>query len=467
MLFKIAYRNILRNKRRSAATILAVAVGAVALLVFGGFQSYVFSGFQTNVVQRSGHFTIFRRGYFLFGSGNPSAYGIDHYRSLMTTISNDPVIAPRLQVITPVLSLAGIAGNYANGNSAAKTFFGIGVVPSDRERMRHWNEFGTSRPYVADDLLSDDDSARGVVGLGLARVLGICGQLGVPHCPAPPTNRAANASRATLDPGIQALARQSVGARNAQTAHASPRLDLLAATAAGAPNVVTFTVAGVEPQAARELDDSYVGMNLLLAQQLLYGRGQHKVSGIVLQLHRTEDMPLVKARLLALFQQHGLPLEVRDFTELNPFYTQSLTFFRAIFLFIAVIMGVIVLFAVVNTMTMIVMERTTEIGMLRAIGVRRNAVRRQFLVEGALLGAIGATSGIAIAAIIAVLIAHAGLTWTPPGNTIATPVEIALFGKWRFIFGVSAILVVVATIAALTPANRAAKLQVVDALRHA
>ena len=62
---------------------LAVAVGAVAMLLFGAFQGYIFAGFQTGVVQRVGHLTVFRNGYFLYGAGNPAAYGIDDYKSVM------------------------------------------------------------------------------------------------------------------------------------------------------------------------------------------------------------------------------------------------------------------------------------------------------------------------------------------------------------------------------------------------
>ena len=56
-------------------------------------------------------------------------------------------------------------------------------------------------------------------------------------------------------------------------------------------------------------------------------------------------------------------------------------------------MGVIVLFAVVNTMTMNVMERTNEIGTIRAMGVRRDGIRAQFVAGGRLLGAIGCHGG--------------------------------------------------------------------------
>src|SRR5215469_454434 len=118
-----------------------------------------------------------------------------------------------------------------------------------------------------------------------------------------------------------------------------PTIDLLAATAGGAPNVVTLRIARVEVQTLKELDDNYVGMNLGLAQNLIYGRGQHKVSGIVVQLNRTEDLERARARLLALFKEHGLDLEVRDFTELNPQYNQIIGLFRAIFSFISTIIA--------------------------------------------------------------------------------------------------------------------------------
>ena len=466
MLLKIAFRNILRNRRRSAVTGLAVAVGAVALLVFGAFQAYVFAGFQTNVVQRQGHLTVFRDGYFLYGAGNPAAYGIDDYQTVMTLIATDPVLKPLINVATPSLSLFGIAGNFQGENDAAKTFLGIGVIPSDRERMRQWNEFGAGRPYEPDSRLVDADQTRGLIGVGLARILNLCGPLKIADCPPPPAAeprpqvKAASLSQAD----ISDLVRSDAGGTD--PAAGMPRIDLLAATAGGAPNVVSLNLSGAEPQNVKELDDNYVGMHLALAQQLLYGRGEHKVTGIVLQLHRSEDMTAARARLAALFKEHGLSLETRDFAELTPNYVQVVNFFRSIFLFIAAIMGVIVLFTVVNTMTMTVMERTNEIGTTRAMGVRRALVRRQFLVEGWMLGAIGATAGVILAVIVAAAVNHAGLTWTPPGNANPIPLRLDLLSSRSLVIATWVGLVLVATLAALIPANRAAKLQVVDALRH-
>ena len=466
LLFKIVLRNILRNRRRSIMTGSAIAAGSLALLLFGGFTSYIFSGLETGNVQRNGHLTVFHSGYFLFGEGNPAAYGISQYRGVMSLIHDDPVLRPMINVMTPTQSVVGIAGNFTGTVDASKTFMGIGVVPSDRDRMRAWDPYGTRAIDGADGRMADDEESGGLLGFGMARVLGLCGPLRLKDCPpAPATGEALEAKASGVNSEVLDLADRDT-AGQPRAAQGVPQIQLLAATAGGAPNVVSLSVAGVEQQGVRELDDNYVIMDLPLAQQLVYGRGEHKVTGIVLQLTRTHDMPAARARLAALITRHRLPLEIRDFSELNPFYGQVVRLFSGIFLFIALVMGMIVLFAVVNTMTMNVMERTNEIGTTRALGVRRQGIRRQFLMEGMLIGAIGAAIGSVLAIALSLAVNHAGLTWVPPGNANPIPLRVDVLGRPGLIIGAWFGLVLVATLAALLPANRAARLSVVDALRH-
>jgi putative ABC transport system permease protein len=465
--FTIALRNILRNRRRSLMTGSAVAAGALATLLFGGFVAYIFAGLETNNVQRIGHLTVFHQGYFLFGAGDPAGYGIDHYQDVMTLIGTDPVLRPMINVMTPTQSLVGIAGNFSGDNDASKTFLGVGLIPSDRDRMRRWDEFATEVVFPADSRLSDQDPTRGLTGFGLARILGLCKPLALQDCPSIPKARASSEQSAgPVNTGISELATRDAGGMEASSATNQPQIELLSATTGGAPNVVSLTVSGAEPQGVKELDDNYIAMPLPLAQQLVYGRGEHKVTGIVLQLHRSEDLPAARARLLTLIRDRHLDLETRDFAELTPFYGQAKGLFSAIFLFIALVMGVIVLFAVVNTMTMNVMERTNEIGTIRAMGVRRDGIRRQFIAEGGLIGAIGATVGAVLAFVIAALVNHAHLTWIPPGNAHPVPLQVAVTSSVSLVIGAWIGLVLVATIAALVPANSAARLSVVDALRH-
>jgi putative ABC transport system permease protein len=469
MMFKIAFRSIFRNTRRSLTTMLTIAIGTAATLVFGAYTIYVTYGLQTGTVQRVGHLTVYRDGYFNFGSGNPAIWGIDNYPSLLNLIRQDPVLAPAIEIATPVQSLFGIAGNFEG--DASKTFLGTGFIPSDRDRMKRWNEYGVGSLALQHSGLKDSDPSQGIVGAGLARILGMCERLHLDNCPILP--RAAP-TRTTVSAEATTLPRQDFSdlvARDNPTGAASaadtrPRIDLLAATAGGAPNVVSLTIRRVEYQGVKELDDAYVGMHLALAQQLVYGRGEHKVTGIVLQLHRTEDMALVRERLTSLFRDHHLALEVRDFSELTPFYSQAINLFRSIFSFISVIIGVVVLFTVSNAMGMSVVERTDEIGTTRALGVRRSGIRRQFLLEGSMLGVLGATLGVLIAFAVAYAVNGSGLTWTPPGQVQPVPLKLYMFGAWGFVATIWAVLTIVAAIAAFLPANRAARLQIVDALRH-
>jgi putative ABC transport system permease protein len=470
MIFKIAFRNILRNRRRSLMTLLAIAVGALAIVLFGEFVDFIRVSLMTSTIEKVGHLTVFRSGYFDYGGGNPTAFGIDDYQGVIRLIGEDPEIKQRMNVITPTVSLTGIAGNFAI--NASKTFMGTGFIPSDRDRMLRWDEHHVFRNRVRPvSGLRDDDETRGIVGVGLARVLGLCEKLGLKDCPprtqptTPPAPAGAEGDE-PASPEIVALAQAEHDTSQTALAEASPRLDLLAATASGAPNVISLRISGAEPQGARELDDNFIALHFSLAQKLLYGRGEAKAVAIVLQLRQTQDLAAVRARLGAIFKEHGLDLEVRDFIERQPFYKQAVDMLDTIFLFIASIMGVIVLFTVVNTMGMSVMERTNEIGTARALGVRRSETRRLFVVEGSMLGAFGATIGIILAQIVAVIFNSTGATWIPPGNAVLVPLRMMTSGVGSLLFGAWLGLVLMATLAAVIPANRAARLNVVDALRH-
>ena len=444
MLLKIAFRNILRNGRRSLMTASAIAVGAVALILFGEYRGMAVVGLETGTVQGMGHLSVFAKGYSEFGSGRPEAYSISDYRSLMQLIENDPELKPMLNVVTPTVSLGGIAGNAALNLS--KTFFGSGFVPSARDKMRRWDEYQLyTTVHYAPFPLSDNNIDHGVVGKGLARILGLCKPLNIADCPAPPAPDTF-ISDEPVPSGV-------------------PRLELLSG-ASGAPNVVAFYVNRAQSQGAKEMDDSYVGMHLALAQQLLYGRGERKVSSIVVQLKRSEDMARARARLEALFAEHKLALEVRDFKELAPAFNQITSSLGALFAFVSAILGIIVLFTIANTMGMSVMERTNEIGTARAMGVRRGGIRRQFLLEGAIVGVIGATSGTALAIVLTAGINHAGITYTMPISTSPIPLYLMDDHINGLLWGVWLALVLIATIASIIPANRAARMKVVDALRH-
>jgi len=113
-----------------------------------------------------------------------------------------------------------------------------------------------------------------------------------------------------------------------------------------------------------------------------------------------------------------------------------------------------------------VVERTSEIGTARAMGLRRGGVRRMFVLEGAMLGALGATVGIALGQLVAILFNSTRSTWTPPASAAPVPLEVLTTHVGGLLAAIWLALVITATVAAVVPANRAARLKVVDALRH-
>ncbi len=467
----LAQRNLRRNRRRSLATLLAMAVGLGAILVFGGYARHAMDAMQTGYVQMHGHLQIQRQGYFVNGSGNPAAYGISGYRALMERVQADPVLAPMIAVVTPKLELGGVAGHFASGQSTQVA--AVGLDAQGHARLRQWDDYD-SASYSPELALAGAPPDAVILGIGVARRLQLCAPLGLDGCSAPADSPAAGAAAAPALPNdLAALAQQDappvMPAAAGSGAGERARIEMLSATLQGAPNVVRLQVLRAENFGLKEFDDRFAVMHLAQAQKLVYGSGEPQVTAILVQLRHTAQMPAARARLAELLGPagEGQPLELIDFETLAPIYGQSLQFFDSVFGFMASLIGVIVLFTVGNTMSSAVLERTTEIGTLRAIGQRRSGIRRLFLAEGLLLGVLGAVLGVAAAMMAAALINRAGLSWTPPGYVYAYPLKVHVWGAWRLLLGTGLGLLTVAALSAAWPAHRAARLRIVEALRHA
>ena len=123
-------------------------------------------------------------------------------------------------------------------------------------------------------------------------------------------------------------------------------------------------------------------------------------------------------------------------------------------LYVLLALSVIVsLFGIVNTLVLTVFERTREIGMLRAIGMTRRQVRRMIRYESIITALIGAAVGIALGIVLAVLLIarvdFITLSW-PIGSLVAFAVLAVLAGL----------------VAAILPARRASRLNVLEALHY-
>ena len=125
-------------------------------------------------------------------------------------------------------------------------------------------------------------------------------------------------------------------------------------------------------------------------------------------------------------------------------------------LYVLLALSVIVsLFGIVNTLVLTVFERTREIGMLRAVGLTRRQTRRMIRHESIVTSLIGATLGIVVGFFLAILVTHA---LSDEGIVFAVPYTSIVF------FVIAAIIV--GLLAAIWPARRASKLNVLEALQY-
>jgi putative ABC transport system permease protein len=457
----ISLRNILRNRRRSLAAILTIAVGVSALLLFGGYSNSIIQSVEVGTVRQFGHLQVQRRDYHRLGAGSPEEYGIRGYQELIQDLQEDPALRRMIRVATPTLAFQGIAGNFTEGVSQG--IVGVGMVVADQNRLRRWNGRRPSRAAKPVPLTADDQEAA-CIGVGVARILRLEGPSSTPG---PSGAGAEGGDMPGVPPDLRALAEQEAQGRGAQPeAGNGPFLDLLAATALGAPNVAAVRIASTENLGVKELDDRYLALHLPMAQRLVYGRAEPRATSIILQLEDTRQLDQARACIEAFIAGRGLDLEVLDYHALHPAGDQVQALFKGISGFFAILVGTIVLFCVANVMSNAVIERTVEIGTLRALGMRRSGIFSLFLAEGTFLGALGAMAGCLLGLFLAAAVNQAHLTWTPPHYSEKVPLVIQLSDDPWLVLGTFLVLALLAAVSSLLPSIRAGRLPVIEALRH-
>jgi putative ABC transport system permease protein len=118
---------------------------------------------------------------------------------------------------------------------------------------------------------------------------------------------------------------------------------------------------------------------------------------------------------------------------------------------------------IINTMVMSILERTREIGIMKAIGGSENEIKMIFFVEAAVIGFIGAIFGLILGWIVTKIATFVMNTqFLPSGED---PVNLFYFPVW-LILGAFAFSLLISLAAALYPATRAARIDPVKALRH-
>lgn len=236
---------------------------------------------------------------------------------------------------------------------------------------------------------------------------------------------------------------------------------VMAPTLDGQMNAMDIQVAGVYDTGSDATNDKYLRFTYNFAQSLY---NTDKAEKIVVLLKETKDTRRVRGRLLGVLAQAGINTEIRTWNELSLFYSKVRGMFDMMFLFIFCIVLVIVVMSTVNTMGMAVLERTREIGTLRALGLKRRGVSMLFALEGGLLGLLGSFLGVVLHVAVWAVIKAAAPTYTPPGISTPVPLRVDLI-PWGLLVLVFC-LILLSLAAAIIPARRAARQNIVDALGH-
>jgi putative ABC transport system permease protein len=237
---------------------------------------------------------------------------------------------------------------------------------------------------------------------------------------------------------------------------------LLSNTLTGQANALDMTVGNTFNTGNAGSNDKFAFMPLSLAQSLYDAAGMaDRLTVLLDDVNQTEAM---RTKLEDILKAAGFDIEIKTWEELSDFYNQVHNMFDMIFGFIFSIVLTVVVMSVANSMGMTVVERTREIGTLRAIGLRRWGVVKLFTTESLMLSLIGCLTGLAITLGVRYGINVAGISYTPPNSAGAVPLLVDM-DTHRIIFTL-VLMTVVGTLAAYLPARRASKQAIIDSLGH-
>jgi len=406
---KLSARNIQRNRRRSFVALMAIAVGFAALSLFRGYIDNTYAGLRESAIRGEGlgHLTLYKAGWIEKGKIDPEPYmfsqGEVEKIIRLTEQERDVLVA------TPQLHISGLVSN----GRISTIFLAKGVVPKDDKTIR--GDRAANSPVQGQVL--EDNMPYGVeMAEGLAQHL-------------------------SLGPEKDGV--------------------VMATTLDGQMNAMDIRVLGIYDSGSDATNDKVMRVPFALAQSLYDTTKADRIVVLLDDWRKTEGM---RDRLLGKLGGEGIPCEIRTWQDLSLFYGKVRGMFDMIFLFLFSIVLIIVVMSTINTMGMAVLERTREIGTLRALGIKRRGVTMLFAMEGALLGLLGCTAGVALNVLVWAAIRAAAPTYTPPGVSAPVPLIVNLVPQ--AMVTLLFFVVFLALVSAILPARRAARQNVVEALAH-
>lgn len=230
---------------------------------------------------------------------------------------------------------------------------------------------------------------------------------------------------------------------------------------------VTFRIVGRLETGLKILNELAFYLPLDQAQELLYMEDQ--VTELLLVTPDKKLVPQVLPQvkeLLAEKDERYQALGYRETSDLIPLMDLSAAIFNFIYVFLVLLSCIVV----INTMIMIVKDRTKEIGMMAAIGLKANEIMQLFILEGAVMGVTGSLCGAVSGHLLNNYLSRIGFDYGEAlsgmsadviFDTMLYPVSSLENTIFAFVLGT-----VVVAIACIIPARRAAGLEPTQAMRE-
>jgi putative ABC transport system permease protein len=389
------------RNRRRSAITVTIAALGTAAILLAG-------GFALSTYQALAQASARTTGHLIVAQ--PEQFQKDEDTPLQHGLADMAGLKTRLLAdpdVRSVLPRVEFSGLISNGDKST-VMLAVGISPDD--------EFAVKGPFLsikAGDVLVGDEHSMVMLGEGLARSL-----------------------KAT--PGSS--------------------LTLLASTTEGALNALDVTVKGVFSTGIADVDKRLVYTDVATAQKLLVTQ---KVSSLGVFLKDMDATLPTQARL-----QQALPaLAVQTWLDQAQFYRSVKDLYNRIFGALGLIIGVIVVFVVTNAMAMAIIERTREIGTLRAMGTLPSQLIASFALEGMVLGGVGTVLGalFALSVVVGLLVFPVQMP-PPPGRSVGYPLLVAVDGGLYALTLLA--MVLLAMLASALVARRTVHQPVVDALAH-
>jgi putative ABC transport system permease protein len=407
MLLKLAIRSLSRQRRRTALTMGAIAIGTAVVIFAWGFGEGIV-GWMTHTAQnaRLGAMQVHAAGYFDVVDADPmrSTFAVDtDLRAGIASVDGVRGVSERLH----------LTGLLTTGSRSAMVM----VDALDP----------VAEPTVCPERLSGITGGAQTLARPRAIVLGreLAKSLGV-----------------------------GVGAS----------VTLQASTITGAQNALDFMVVDVTAGAAFLESKRLVTINIADGRELTSAEGKvvELAVGVTDDVDSDADVDDVARRVSAALKTDGA-LEVHTWRELSPFMRDSVARIRVVLRGVSVVLFVVVVFGVANTMLMSIYERVREIGTMLALGMTRQRILELFLLEASILAGVGAGAGAVVGSAVVLALAQQGIDFTPPGAGSAAVIVPVWSPAVVVVVVVAAVVGAVA--ATVAPARRVSRLPPTEALR--